>query len=491
VKYKARSGQDKWVIDKLQNKREGYFVDIGASDGFVNSNTYILEKKFGWKGICVEANPKFRSFITLEKNRDCICENKCIFSSNGTVEFAARGRRHEASGIYGDFSSPNIKKIVEVRKHPLSEIPSVTLLKLLKDHKAPPVIDYLSIDTEGSEWEILKDFDFSEYTFLTITVEHNYCSGTNWGEKEKIKRDKIRELLTKNSYVLSKTIKEEDWFIHESISKDDTIVEVGPMQFWDAKFNEPVSKQYKISFCTTCMDRLYNLKETLPVNMKDNENYSNLEFVILNYNSKDELEQWVKDNLMEHIESGRVSYYKTTEPAEFSMAHSRNIAFKVAQGEIVNNLDADNYTFSPNYSPEECFASYINRLANQQKEKVIFAKGKRGMHGRIGFYKKEFMEILGGYDEGIKGYGHDDHDLVHRAWSLNFTMFWWGGQYYNRIGTSTKEKNKNMPRHWKITEKENKIQSEANIAAGLYKANQGKHWGKAKLIKNFCEEMEV
>ncbi len=89
--------------------------------------------------------------------------------------------------------------------------------------------------------------------------------------------------------------------------------------------------------------------------------------------------------MMEYIKSGRVSYYRTDKPKYFSMARSRNIAFKVAKGEIVNNLDADNYTYSPNYSPKECWASYLNKMANQQKGKVIFAKGKRGMHGRIGF----------------------------------------------------------------------------------------------------------
>ena len=493
MEYRARSGQDKWVLNKLKNKRDGYFVDIGASDGVVSSNSYIFEKEFGWKGICVEPNPNFRSFVQLEKNRDCICDNRCVFSSNGIVEFVARGGRHEGSGIYGDFSNDSIKNIVERRGHPLIKVPSITLLELLKDHKAPSTIDYLSIDTEGSEWEILKDFDFSEYTFLAITVEHNYHKGTNWDKQEKIKRDKIRELLIRNNYVLSEEIKEEDWFVHESINEKDEYHEYydGYGKIWNGNFTKDIKKQYKISFCITCMDRLYNLKQTLPVNIEDNEKYSNLEFVILDYNSKDGLGKWVKNNMMEHIESGKVSYYRTDEPKYFSMAHSRNIAFKVAQGEIVNNLDADNYTFSSKRSTEECCASYINRLANQQKEKVIFSKGKRAMHGRIGFYKKEFIEMLGGYDEGLKGYGHDDHDLVQRAWALDFSMFWWGGQYCSRIKTSRKEKDKNMQRPWKETENENKAKSAKNIEAGIFKANQGKHWGKARLIKNFKEEMEI
>jgi hypothetical protein len=213
--------------------------------------------------------------------------------------------------------------------------------------------------------------------------------------------------------------------------------------------------------------------------------------VVLDYNSYDDLGTWIKVYMMEHIESGRLVYYRTEEPKYFSMAHSRNIAFKVATGDIVNNLDADNFTTHPDKKTEECWAFYLNRMANDRPEKTIFAKGKRGMHGRIGFYKKEFIELLGGYDEGLTGYGHDDHDLVKRAWHLGFMMYWWGGDYFDRIKTSRVEKNQNMKYPWKVTETRNKIKSAENLDKGIFKANQDRHWGKAKLIKNFKEELEI
>jgi len=261
---------------------------------------------------------------------------------------------------------------------------------------------------------------------------------------------------------------------------------------WDGKFKAEVVKNYKVSFCITCMGRLYNLKETLPKNIEANKPYPNVEFVVLDYNSPDGLGDWMRDNMSEHIESGVVSYYRTEEPAHFSMAHSRNIAFKIASGDIVNNLDADNFTVSPpDRIAEECLASYINRLANEQSSRVIFAKGKRGMHGRIGFYKEEFINELGGYDESLLGYGHDDHDLVKRAWELGYAMYYWGGQYCWRIKTNRAEKNSNMERPWRETENENKVKSVANIEAKKFRANEGKHWGKANLVKNFEEEIRV
>lgn len=263
------------------------------------------------------------------------------------------------------------------------------------------------------------------------------------------------------------------------------------IKIWDRIFNNEVLNNFRISFCITCMNRLHNLKLTLPKNIENNKSYGNVEFVLLDYNSKDGLEEWVKSNMMGYIESGLMVYYKTVEPKYFSMSHSRNVAFKVASGDIVNNLDADNFVFKDGVSTTECLASYINRMANDCREKVIFAKGKRYMHGRIGFYKKEFIDILGGYDEQLLGYGHDDHDIVGRAWAQNFIMYWWGGAYYSRIKTSRKEKDQNMERHWKITENENKVKSAANISIGKVKANLGVDWGKSHLVKNFKEEIDI
>lgn len=257
---------------------------------------------------------------------------------------------------------------------------------------------------------------------------------------------------------------------------------------------DDIKKYYKISYCQTCMNRLHDLKETLYLNLESNKSYSNLEFVILDYNSTDGLGKWIKENMMEQIESGRMNYYRTEEPKYYSMSHSRNIAFKVAEGEIVNSLDVDNYTFdlTGKLKPSECWASCINRIANQYPEKNIFAKSKQRKHGRIGFFKNEFIDTLGGYDEELEGYGWDDHDLVDRAILLGFSLRCWGGSnYFQRIWTGKKFKNANMRRHYKETERENEIISKEKIVKGILKANEGKHWGKASLIKNFKEEVKI
>ena len=253
-------------------------------------------------------------------------------------------------------------------------------------------------------------------------------------------------------------------------------------KMWDGKINNSISKNYKISLCTTCMGRLSDLSVCLLKNIEDNADYDNLEFVILDYNSKDGLGNWVKENLMGHIESGRVVYARTEEPEFYSMTRSRNLAFKVASGDIVNNLDADNFT-------NRGFASYLNMLANQQTDRAIFAKGKKMLRGRLGFWKKEFMEDLCGYEEDINDYGHDDWDLMLRAWKIGFRLMFFGGTYYANTGSKKHQTGNMKVDNWKFTESRNKYMSMKSIIEGATKANVGREWGKGNLIKNFNEEV--
>ena len=138
-----------------------------------------------------------------------------ISSSNGEVDFVARGANGQLSGIYDKFSDKSVKKQVENKNHGLIKVSSMTLETLLDKHNAPKVIDYINIDTEGAEWEILRVFDFSKYTFKTITVEHNYYAGTDFDPNCKIKKDNIQALLESHGYRLDKSVKADDWYVFE------------------------------------------------------------------------------------------------------------------------------------------------------------------------------------------------------------------------------------------------------------------------------------
>src|SRR5436190_8212548 len=115
------------------------------------------------------------------------------------------------------------------------------------------------------------------------------------------------------------------------------------------------------------------------------------------------------------------------------MAHSRNVAFKLARGEIVCNVDADNWTSAG-------FATRLNLVANQRPARAVFTKSQQRIRGRIAFYKQEWDELLGGYDEDLHDYGFDDMDLMHRALLQGFRLMPFGGEYVTRIQTSGYER---------------------------------------------------
>ncbi len=281
--------------------------------------------------------------------------------------------------------------------------------------------------------------------------------------------------MNKTEEVFRKIMKEHGWM--------DFVTPI----YWDGKMKNPVKKLYKISIVTTCMNRMEDLKKTLPENMSSNRAYQGeLEFVIIDYNSDHaDLRQWVQEEYTVAMQSGLLSFYRTDEPQQYNMAHSRNIGFKVATGDIVCSVDADNYT-------NEGFAEYVNQLANQYPSKAFFAKGRKNLRGRLGFYKDEFINILGGYDESLTGYGSEDHDLMHRAWGAGLTMCWFGGQFYKGIPESKKHQLHNFDeKDWKYTEKRNKVISCFNLCYKRWYANRKKHWGKAHLLKNFNEEINI
>lgn len=244
----------------------------------------------------------------------------------------------------------------------------------------------------------------------------------------------------------------------------------------------------KISVCTTCMNRASDIKKTFLKNITDNLDYPAhlLEFLLLNYNSDDDLEDWVHLNLERLISEGLVSYYKTTEPQFYSMTHSRNLAFKLARGDIVNNVDADHYT-NPG------FCTQINLMATQFPSKVVFVKSRQKNRGRLSFFRREFLK-LGGYDESLEGYGFDDKDLLYRAVKSGFRVVRYGGKFFNHTADHIRhpvDNYKEKDKDWKFSQRRNTILSILNILSGRVIANEGKEWGKAKLVKNFKEVIEL
>jgi hypothetical protein len=187
MKSYAHTQQDAAVIDIFGPEYKGFFLDIGANDGMWVSNTYALEKDYGWNGICIESDDQLHN--KLKANRKCKCFHNLVTSSDGPGH-------------------------------------NITLKTLFRREKnVPKVIDYMSLDVDGHEMHILNNFPWDDITIKFATIEHDLYSG----HKEAHKND-IFALMSSKGYI--KVLDNhgppgypyEDWYIHSSFSLDSSIL---------------------------------------------------------------------------------------------------------------------------------------------------------------------------------------------------------------------------------------------------------------------------
>ena len=201
-KSQSQIRQDLFVASELNFKKDGFFVEFGAADGKYLSNTYFLEKELGWKGIIAEPSKSFHKKLFV--NRKCSISKDCVWKySNSLLSFYEAGtpelsllKEYHAQDSYDRnyIGNYNVK--------------SISLSDLLLEYNAPKKIDYISIDTEGSEFDILSNFNFQNYDIKIITCEHLFH----------LNRKLINELLINNGFIqkYKDLSAHEDWYINPS-----------------------------------------------------------------------------------------------------------------------------------------------------------------------------------------------------------------------------------------------------------------------------------
>jgi FkbM family methyltransferase len=167
--------QDLWVLFELDFKPGGYFVEFGAYDGIVHSNTKLLEDRFGWTGLLAEPNPDLAA--GLREHRAAIVDSRCVWDTTGdAVDLLITGDA-ELSTV-ADHAERDLhtesRRVTAVRT---VTVPTVSLNDLLDEHSAPAEIDFMSVDTEGTELRILRSFDFARHRPRLVAVEHNGRTG--------------------------------------------------------------------------------------------------------------------------------------------------------------------------------------------------------------------------------------------------------------------------------------------------------------------------
>lgn len=176
----AQVHQDEVILDLLGNT--GYFVDLAANDAQEFSNTLALERA-GWDGLCIEPNPQYWYGLA---HRKCKVAGALVGATKQKVKVKFRG-------VFGGIVGKLDEKLANRKKEPnapVEERYTAPLIEVLQKFNVPPTIDYLSLDVEGAEYMIMKDFPFKQYSIRVMTVERP--------NKE------LRELFEKEGFVFLK-----------------------------------------------------------------------------------------------------------------------------------------------------------------------------------------------------------------------------------------------------------------------------------------------
>lgn len=224
VRGSGQFGQDSFVVNRVYGASQTsevpgspprYFIELGAVDGFEFSNTLVLEQALGWRGLCIEPSSAYEALVA--SNRTCIKSDACVGPRSGdTVRFVDAGEKDEVSvrqdgkvvlrmaNVQGVFNGiVDYLDKFEVTGA-TTEKTTKTLEEVLDGVGAPARIDYLSLDTEGSEFSILVNFPFHRYTLGVISVEHNHVYP---------KRENIRRLLASHGLVHAQCAQVDDLYV--------------------------------------------------------------------------------------------------------------------------------------------------------------------------------------------------------------------------------------------------------------------------------------
>jgi FkbM family methyltransferase len=204
--FYSQFGEDKILSNYFNDNYIGVCVEVGAYDGISGSNTYHFENK-GWETLCIEPTPEsFNKCASIRKK----CINCCVsnYDSENIEYSVVTLNGYNTSAI----SSLNIdERLIESHKHMINNIEKInvnvkTLNNIFKETNFPKKIDFISIDTENTELDVLKGLDFYEYDIKFLIIENNfdepqvedYLKTQNF---KKLFRNAVNDFYVNNNYI--------------------------------------------------------------------------------------------------------------------------------------------------------------------------------------------------------------------------------------------------------------------------------------------------
>jgi hypothetical protein len=242
------------------------------------------------------------------------------------------------------------------------------------------------------------------------------------------------------------------------------------------------SPKIRVSYCTTCHGRLWQLALTLFDNLdhlREDE-----EIVLLDYGSPDGLSRFVEssERCRHAINRGQLTYaYTAADRHHCSLA--KNLAHRLGRGDLLVNVDADNNIQGMREVIDEYFTNPIDDVILHMDD------GTAGAFGRICIPRYWFY-TLGGYDESFAPSAYQDRDLLKRASASGVRYIWSPAAAPVPIQNSMFEKVSHTGQeNWHTMRAGNRAISEKNLLEGRLIAN-AHGWGAANLCINFGEEQK-
>lgn len=179
MRYHSQYGQDQYIHENFFSGTEnGFFIEFGALDGRLDSNTLFFEEALNWTGLLIEPNPE--AFGLLETNRPrCRHENIAISDRNGVMPFLKiDGGFYGWSGLRDGIEPQHrerIEQYVQASQLQTIDVPVHDLAWLADSHDLSHV-DLMSIDTEGTEERIMRAFPWERIRVSVFCIENNFAN---------------------------------------------------------------------------------------------------------------------------------------------------------------------------------------------------------------------------------------------------------------------------------------------------------------------------
>ncbi len=176
IRFYGQHGEDCLLWSFFGQRSTGFYVDVGAFDGRYVSNTYAFEQQ-GWRGICIEPHPA--SFALLRQMRTAVCINAACVASDETASVTLYTEKLGfLSGLDAD-RTEDVRRRYQKRglvfdQFQAVEVPALTLNAALQTHLPPhTALDFISLDVEGTELEVLRGLDLHRYRPRVLVIEAN------------------------------------------------------------------------------------------------------------------------------------------------------------------------------------------------------------------------------------------------------------------------------------------------------------------------------